>query len=256
MNKNFDGDTIENSRPYAWFDANSISATDSTSIATWNDLSGNGFAASQTNSASQPTFRKNQLNGKSALVFDGVNDTLTIASSTSSFKFLHSSDSTIILVGKAGTTADPGANMAFIHTATGTTLVGINIRYLDVPANNDRINIGVYYGTSPNFVINNSSLNNGSFLANTFNYVNFINKPSESVAANRSIIKINNGSAVKNNTSTNTASISSSANLVTFGGYASNFLNGSIAEVIFYNRALTDSELSLINQYLKRKYNI
>lgn len=238
-----------------WLDATRINQADNTAVATWDDLSGNNYNATQATSANRPTFRTNQINGKPAVIFDGTNDTLSVPSSTSIFKFLHSTDSTVFIVARAGTTSDPAANMAFIHTSTGTTNTGMFFRYLDTLANNDRIQHGVHFSSSGNNVISNITANN-TFTANVYHYLTLISKPTSSTASERSDIRIDNGSAIKLNAATNTASTANSTLNLTFGGYSSSFLNGALCEVIIYDRVLSAGEIQQMHNYLKSKWDL
>jgi hypothetical protein len=65
--------------PALWLDANDLSGSDGTQIATWTDKSGNGRNAMQATSVSQPKLYNNVLNGNQVARFDGVNDFLDVS---------------------------------------------------------------------------------------------------------------------------------------------------------------------------------
>lgn len=48
-------------------------------VATWNDISGNGRHMTQSDAAKRPLYKVNIINGKPALLFDSVDDRLTMA---------------------------------------------------------------------------------------------------------------------------------------------------------------------------------
>lgn len=238
-----------------WLDATYINQEDNTAVSTWEDKSGNGYDATQSTSANQPVFKKNIINGKPSILFDGVNDTLSVPSSTSIFKFLHSTNSTIFLVCQAGLIASPELNMAFIHTATSPSGIGINVRYEDSGVNEDRLSQNIYYGTSGFVVSSNQTLSN-TFPANQFNYANIVSKPSNATPSERSAIQINNGTIRKGNGDTNTPVTSNSTLNLTLGGYTGAFLNGYISEILIYNKALTSGEIASIHNYIKSKWDL
>jgi hypothetical protein len=159
---------------------------------------------------------------------------------------------------KAGVVADPSVTYGFLHNATGTTSIGFYIRFVDASPNNDRIGHNIFFGTSGQTVVSNNTDNN-AFTANQFNFLSVLSKPSDAVAAERSAISINGGVARKANSSTNTPSTSNATNDLIIGGSSSSttpFLNGDIAEIIVYNRALNTSELAQVHKYLSMKWGI
>ena len=65
-----------------WLDADDVSTItlNGSNVSQWNDKSGNGRNVSQATAANQPTYTPSGLNGRPAVVFDGVNDYLAAAS--------------------------------------------------------------------------------------------------------------------------------------------------------------------------------
>lgn len=60
-----------------WWDASdSTTITIATGVSAWADKSGNGRTLTQSTTNNQPALVANQINGKPAISFDGVNDTL------------------------------------------------------------------------------------------------------------------------------------------------------------------------------------
>jgi hypothetical protein len=59
--------------PVAWFKASSIGLTNGATVASWPDLTGNGYDATQGTSSQQPTFATNAMNGRPAVRFNNGN---------------------------------------------------------------------------------------------------------------------------------------------------------------------------------------
>jgi hypothetical protein len=231
---------------------------DGTAVRLWADQSGNGYDAEQATTAARPTYIASGLNGLPVVRFDGTDDRLSVPSSTATFKFLHSDVSTVFIVAKAGVVADPGVIYGFIHNGTGTQNIGFYIRYTDASPNNDRIGHNIYLGTVGQIVVSNNT-SSGAFTANQFSFLTVLSKPSDAVVEERSAISINGGVSAKANFSTNTPSTSDASIDLTIGGSSTAtvpFLNGDIAEIIVYNRALNTSELAQVHKYLSMKWGI
>jgi len=246
------GAVWENSEPFT------EPIDDGTAVRLWSDQSGNGYDATQSTTAARPTYIASGLNGLPVVRFDGTDDRLSIPSSTATFKFLHSDVSTVFIVAKAGVVADPGVIYGFIHNGTGTQNIGFYIRYTDASPNNDRIGHNIYLGTVGQIVVSNNT-SSGAFTANQFSFLTVLSKPSDAVVEERSAISINGGVSAKANFSTNTPSTSDASIDLTIGGSSTAtvpFLNGDIAEIIVYNRALNTSELSQVHKYLSMKWGI
>ena len=255
-NKGFQPNTIPNMR--LWLDATRINQANNTAVATWADQSGNGYDATQGTSAARPTYIASGLNGLPVVRFDGTDDVMSIPSSTSTFKFLHSDVSTIFIVAKAGVVTDPNTRYGFLGTNGGgnTSVVGININWDDRASQslNNAIRTGVTNGVGWRTL----NTENNYFAANTFGILTVRTDPANATPLERSILNFNGGTDRKNNIENSTLSTANSAQDVAIGsGGASAFvLNGDIAEIIVYNRALNTSELAQVHRYLSRKWGI
>jgi hypothetical protein len=183
---------------------------------------------------------------------------MSIPSSTSTFKFLHSDVSTIFIVAKAGVVTDPNTRYGFLGTNGGgnTSVVGININWDDRASQslNNAIRTGVTNGVGWRTL----NTENNYFAANTFGILTVRTDPANATPLERSILNFNGGTDRKNNIENSTLSTANSAQDVAIGsGGASAFvLNGDIAEIIVYNRALNTSELAQVHRYLARKWGI
>jgi hypothetical protein len=202
--------------------------------------------------------------GKDVLRFDGINDSLSIASSTATFKFLHSLDSTIFCVFKSGTTANPGhVSYIVLGTANTTTpVVGVTLYTGD--SNPTTANDALYWyvsrggaGTWPVFFDGNNY-----FPSNAFGMISLLSRPQDGTSANRVAMRRNGANLSSANSpsgSPQTVSTANSTNDFTIGRLPSDqseFLNGDIAEIIIYNTALSDTDRAAVESYLMQKWSI
>lgn len=238
-----------------WLDASQLNLSNDTAVSSWTDNSGNGYNATQGTLANRPTFKTNILNGRPSLLFDGT-DSLSIPSSTSNFKFLHSTDSSLFIVLQPGVVSDPAVNYILISTGASTANIGYSLRFADSPASNNGINSFIYFGSSGNTVVSNAV--NNVLTANTFNYFRVMSQPTNGTAANRSEIQVDLSTVIKNNTQTNTASTSNSSSNLFIGQSDTGAFpfSGYISEIIIYNKILSSSETTSVQNYIRSKYRL
>lgn len=243
-----------------WLDATRINQADNTAVASWADQSGNAYNAEQSGTAARPTYRTNQLNGLPAVVFDGTDDVLTIPSSTATFKFLHSDVSTVFMVMRAGSVADPNAlYLVFGNGGANAANIGYEIWWDDRASisSNNAISNRIYRGVSGSNTAGQITQN--IFVANTFGIMTVVGDPANATALERFALIVNGGNTNKSNTLTNALSNSNAFSDLTIGNVSpsgSLYLNGAISEIIVYNRALNTSELAQVHRYLSRKWGI
>lgn len=60
----------------AWYDASALSLSNNDPVASWTDMSGNGYNSTQANAANRPIFVENVINGQPVVRFDGSDDYL------------------------------------------------------------------------------------------------------------------------------------------------------------------------------------
>ena len=211
----------------------------------WTDLSGNGNNFTQTgNVTKKPIFKTAIINGKPVIRFDGTNDILTAAN------FDSSTEGTLFVVFKLAATTNGQHLFASNDEATATFLFNCAVR-LDVTdtglyyqqRNNDtldRIAGGSTIGTSVFQIVMFQSNSSALTLA--------INGTNETLTVRSGV---NNGDWVGDTTARDNFSIGAAKTTT-----EANFLNGDIAELVYYNRALNVGELSMLTKYLGRKYGI
>jgi hypothetical protein len=241
-NKGFQPNTIPNMR--LWLDATRINQANNTSVATWSDQSGNGYDATQGGSAARPTFIASGLNGLPVVRFDGTDDTLTL--SASSLGMLRNvAGATIFSVIRYSTNA---TTEGLIFIANNTTS---NFRVMMRKNSTSRFET---YGrrldsdTFQNVI--SSSINNSNFRIHSalFNFQNTLLQQFINGALD--------GQKTDFQTSGNTSDTDSNNIRIGNAVTVSSILNGDIAEIIVYNRALNTSELAQVHRYLSRKWGI
>jgi len=224
-------------------------------VARWEDKSGNARHATQGTSANRPARKTAVQGGKDVLRFDGSNDSLSIPSSTETFKFLHSADSTVFVVLTRSTTD----NSAIIDNCDdGSSAVGFSLRFLDGSGTSDVLVHRIRRGVSATSALSNVSAN--GFMPSGWSVLSSVGRPGNATASNRSSMRLNSGTAVTNNTDTNAVSTSNAANDLCIGRFvtspSANTHGGDIAEIIIYNSALSDTDRAAVESYLIAKWGI
>lgn len=244
--------------PALWLDAADTSTITASggAVSQWNDKSGNGKHLAQTTAAAQPTTAASTLNGRNVLTFDG-GDWLQ-ASTANDWTFLHDgSASTVWIVARAGNTANPLAAYTFAATANtndGATR-GWSLYYEDrsIASTNDSLRHAVTTGVPSNCVSNFSAAD--ALPANTWARLRVVTDADAAIGADRSIMAVNNGSSIANNTITSSVSGSVPSAPFTVGGRNLRLVGG-VAEVIVVNGALTANQIAAAESYLAAKWGL
>jgi hypothetical protein len=164
--------------------------------------------------------------------FDGSNDHIQVPSSTSTFKFLHDGTSNFIAA-VSHIDADLGCCQSLIETTNASSgNVGAEILH----SANFLIGDIVLRGQTNTYAVENGS---GTNVISTNQFLLTINRDADNAtAANRSEIFINNGTAIKNNIRTSSASAANATGNLTFGATSNGSfyrLNGGIQEILIYD---------------------
>jgi len=208
-------------------------------IGRWNDINPNIIAtaknnATQANSANQPKYIRNGMNGLPALKFDGSNDFFSFNGN-----FLAGADYAIFVVEARGSGRASNYFLSSSVSQLGSSLINTKPHY------------GYRYDTS----------------ITQAHYYNDHNKSIESFSSSIGrlhsfIFSKINGKTIYTNGGTGVSDVDQKAPLVsylgaTIGNYAGGgYYNGSIAEIIFYSRALSDKERQEVEVYLSKKWGI
>jgi hypothetical protein len=240
------------------FDATSggsLVAADGT-VKRWEDKSGNNRHA--TEATNGPTRKAAIQGGQDVLRFDGSNDILAIASSTATFQFLHSQDSTLFIVGKPGTTANPNAVYVFVDNNGRSNNVGFSFWYDDrVSQTRNDMPITLSANGSVAVFQNADAVSGNKFTANTFSLISIVSTPAAATAS-RVALRTNGGASFGGNTFTGSVSASGATGDLHIGGNINDgeLLNGDICEIIIYNTALSDTDRATVENYLLAKWGI
>jgi hypothetical protein len=225
-------------------------------VARWEDKSGNVRHMTQGTAGSRPLRKTAIQGGKDVLRFDGSDDSLSVPNSTETFKFLHSTDSTVFVVFQRPTA---GNYRPVLNTYdTSSVNIGFALYVANGSEINDRVVALIANGINSSEVSNNNSGN--GFLSDGFSVLSVISKPTNGTVSTRSSLRSNGGPAATNNTNTGTISTSNSTYGLTIcrDQYAPSqtFTGTDIAEIIIYNTALSDTDRTAIESYLMAKWGI
>jgi hypothetical protein len=233
-------------------------------VARWEDKSGNARHATQATSASRPTRKAAIKNGLGVLRFDGSNDSLSVAGSASTLKFL------------------PGGGTGYSAFAVvGVRALNTRERIFDTGRwgsdSGDDGSLGCSWNidtngsfrydasnASTNVIANVSSA--GLLTTSTFYTLSVVGVANSATASLRSSMRINGGSTIANNTQTGASSTANSRMDLIFGYGVGHNGDGSVeyqqwadldfCEIIVYNTALSDADRAAVESYLMNKWGI
>ena len=211
-----------------WLDATKGVELDTTgTVKTWRDQSGNGKDAQMLNSTEQPAYKPISVNNQPTVDFDGVNDSLSLPSSVT-----HSSQFTRFVIAKT-------------DTLTGSRMIyGRNI--------NGSHKFGFVEGTMFTRIVSSGS----SEVAYPFAAGQFGLTSIQRDENNKIDVTVN--AATPTRLFSNAAQTGDNITEVIGKGDlgAGQFWDGEIAEIISFNRKLTDNERKEVECYLSVKYNL
>ena len=219
-----------------WLDASDASTIilNATTVSQWNDKSGNGRNVSQANSALQPLYTLGGLNGLNIADFDGADDVLN-GLAVSNFVTNNSYSAFVVGLARTIATNDENGylNEAFYGDAGGYIAMYLRSSNLIGAYNWDGANKVATNAYTPNtVVIGYSELSSGSLRIRT-------NGGSETATVSSNVAALTHAIQIGRNFNSNTFC-----------------LDGTIAEVIFTNAALSTTNRQLIEGYLAWKWGL
>jgi hypothetical protein len=250
--------------PVLWLDASDTSTITESggAVSQWDDKSGNGYDLTQATSANQPTTGTNTQNGRNVITFDG-SDRL-VAATASDWIFLHSAQSVVFAVFKAGTVTDPNSIYA-VWATTATTAVPTGAFFAHDTRNGTQDDAIRHIVGPSGFGGNIRVLHNqeNQLAGNVWASVTVVGDIANATVADRSTMRLNGGTDLTSTWSGSVAVNSSdprNAFAVGAGVNESNnwdlHLVGDIAEVIVVDGTLTAQQISDAETYLADKWGI
>lgn len=205
-------------------------------VGKWTDQSSSANNATQATLSKRPQLVRNAVNGKPLIRFDGVDDDLTLGSVTP----LQTTSRTIFIVMK--NTSTPIA---------AQIMYGMGSNWYVASQSTDRM-LSSYTNSTPaqeTPTSSNNALSTSSYNIATYRF--------ETAGSDVSRDMWANGTSVFSNVDADGHSTSWSAS-PRIGSLASvsNFFSGDIAEIIFYNTALSTADRERVQRYLANKYGI
>jgi len=230
-----------------WLKADSLSLSNGAGVSSWLDSSSNNRAAEQTSGANQPTFVANAINGLPVVRLDGSDDEMLINASAGGSRITWSG----LGIGSSGMTVIGVVDTTPFNTSyDGALLLGDENGMIGVEALQsngfDDIRLYRHAGSTQT-----GPLPSGFFIPE---YTGSNMAPSGS---NTRTVRLDGGSIVGSTSSNSSFSI---AELMSLGtdvtGNVPRHTNyfGDIAELLVYDRVLSEEELQLVGAYLEEKY--
>ena len=202
-------------------DADALNLADGAAVVNWNDKSTSNNDAVQATAAAQPVYvaGSDAYNGHACVQFDGVDDWLDVADAVAANSF------TVFLVGKLDAN---GSDQYFLSGQT------------DADANRFRI---AEYGWSAQWRFRAGASDYAASSKDTAPHIFTMNNVSNAWV---------DGTAVTGGA--NSSDLTPDIRVGSYKG-TSGFLGGSVAEVILYDRTLSDAEVIEVGYYLAAKYS-
>jgi len=235
-----------------WLDASDTGTITQSggAVSQWTDKSANAYAFTMATAAYKPSTGVDTQNAKNVLTY-GQNDTLLSTAAASTWKFLHSSASTIIIAFKQTTSATDAYFLSDYAGSQGN--VGATV-YQENPSNLVSL---ITRGVSGSLVVANKT--GASTLGTSFTYVTIISDPTNATAANRSDIRLKQGAAIKNNAQAQAVSTADPTQSLRIGDYdtgGNEGMTGTVGEILIYESILSSGDILLNQQYLANKWGV
>lgn len=232
-------DTLSGTTLLVWLKADALltSLANNASVATWSDVSSHSNHALAVSTSQRPTYKTSQgPNSRPTVVFDGVNDEMTITNTAdlSSFGAL-----SIFVVAK--------------HTANGWTSL---VSKASDGTWTDGWGFGEYSGSGTTFGLFINNVSNkaaGTWSGGAYKYLTAVYDLSNiRFYVNGSL----GGTYVYSSSINNSMADIHLGNYLGNSGCSTGCLTGEMAEVLIYNTGVTTPQRSTIETYLANKYGL
>lgn len=237
-----------------WYKGNTGTTTSGNSLTDWTDQSGNGFNITQGVSANQPQLLQNDINFNPGIVFDGGSDYLPISTKNYNGTGALSALTTFIVFKTDYTGGGYNNNWSFLDFDRSD--------FFNVYIHGANGNISFSYrsgGTTYDNDAPTTGLNDGYPHIGVAGYNNAVTNETtirvdglEDLAANR----VANGSTI-GVSGTRYGFVGDGSEANTYNGTRNNiYYDGTISEVIHFERSLNATELNRVESYLALKYGL
>ncbi len=205
-------------------------------VSNWKDISGSNYHATQGTTANQPTYSATAVNGKPSINFSGT-QWMQLASGFSNF----ADGATVFLVTKPPSSVS--ADARFFDLSSQTTSSLSNNLILSQPTSG-----------SSQFYVYDSNGNVSSVLAESSVTQNQFQLLEANHTGRQAATLLTNGDKVSTGAIKNPANVQRTANFLGKAWGSANYFQGSISELIIYNRSLLPEERRAVEAYLIGRY--
>jgi hypothetical protein len=235
-----------------WLDAADTSTITQSggAVSQWTDKSANAYTFTQATAANKPSTGVDTQNGKNVLTY-GTNDTLLSTAAASTWTFLHSTANTVFIALKQTTSAVDAYFLSDYGGSSG------NIGYTAYQENPSNLVHQATRGVPGSYVLVNKT--GASTLGTAFTYVTVIGDPANATVANRSDVRLKQGSAIKNNVQSGAVNTSAPFQSLRIGDYdtgGNESMNGTMGEILIYDSILSAGNILLNQKYLAAKWGV
>lgn len=217
-----------------WLKADSLGLSGGTAVAAWADQSGNGYDVAQATAGSRPTYQTGVINGQPVVRFSGTSQSLVSSAA------IKPTNITIMAV--------------YRPMAAGSTPTVISQTYNAGATNGWGLRAGSSANLTPyaDLNIGGSTTTTSTATVTTVNTPQLLTATYDGVARKAYL-----GGVLKANTTASGSLTYGTVASFTVGSHlATNYLNGDIAEILVYNRALSDAERQDVEAYVYAKYGV
>lgn len=227
-----------------WLDASdaaTLTLDGSNNVSQWNDKSGNGNHGAQSTTTARPSIT-GSINGRSALAFDGIDDSFSVANSAT----IDLGPTMSVFIVHKLSSASSAARQTLIQFSNGSTASPSIEAAGTLPPSGGNANS--YVLIRPGVVIATSAANSltTSGVVSSFHIEN---------SANCSI-RINSTEVAFAASAGMTLTGSGSAKLIGMRGSPAQNYSGAMGEIIVFNKRLSAEETTQIESYLISKWGI
>jgi hypothetical protein len=215
-------------------DASTIT-TVSGAVSQWNSKVG-GVTATQTTANNRPEYRASGMNGKGALYFDGTNDQINTTFNANS---LSGYVTYAIAVIPDAVMVDTKSNFEPVLYARGSSSNGVNVNTSSTPKRWTATHRNTLYNSTVGGAVAASS----QIVLTTIDATTFT-------------VRVNGTQGTQAGTFASGSNETNAIFQVGRDGAQLRYFSGVIAEILLYSRTLTASELSSVEKYLAKKWNV